>query len=263
MSSVLLGYRVVFCVNIVLGNISLKFVPVSFMQTVKSSVPFFTVLLERFVLGTAQDKMVYASVIPIVGGVSLASWTEQQFEMKGFLAALVASVVTAWLALLTAKLLQTKLDAVNLLYYMTPLSGLFLLPFAWIFEADAIRADWAVRANPSTLLLTLMISGAVAFSLNCLTFLLINSTSALTYTILGNVKVVFSISISVLIFRNPVGPINALGCFITVAGAAWYQDIKRKLAQAARDAKAALLPTPVTQPPTMDAPSDRNDSKNQ
>lgn len=232
--------------NIVLGNISLKFVPVSFMQTVKSSVPFFTVLLERFVLGTQQDKLVYMSVAPIVGGVGLASWSEQQFEVTGFMAALIASVVTAWLALLTAKLLSTKLDAINLLYYMTPLSALFLTPFAAYLEFGAIASDWMARKETSTLIITLIISGAVAFSLNVLTFLIINSTSALTYTVLGNVKVIFSISISVMIFGNPVGPLNALGCIVTLAGAAWYQNIKRQQAQAAKQAQQ--LPTHTNGP---------------
>ena len=40
----------VFTINIILGNVSLLFIPVSFMQTVKSSVPAFTVLLQVFVL---------------------------------------------------------------------------------------------------------------------------------------------------------------------------------------------------------------------
>ena len=216
------------------------------MQTVKSSVPFFTVLLERLVLGTQQPQLIYASVAPIVGGVSLASWSEQEFEWTGFLAALIASVVTAWLALLTAKLLQTKLDAINLLYYMTPLSAVFLLPFAGYLEFSQIAADWVVRSGQLSLLFTLLISGAVAFSLNVLTFLLINTTSALTYTVLGNVKVIFSISISVMVFGNKVGYLNALGCIITLAGAAWYQNIKRQQAQAAKE--AATLPTRTASP---------------
>lgn len=211
------------------------------MQTVKSSVPFFTVLLERFVLGTQQDPRVYMSVMPIVGGVGLASWSEQSFDMTGFLAALIGSVVTAWLALLTAKLLQTKLDAVNLLYYMTPLSALFLLPFAAFIEGQDIYTDWLERKGQLALVLTLIISGLVAFSLNALTFIIINTTSALTYTILGNVKVIFSIGISVAIFGNPVGPINAIGCFITLAGAAWYQKIKRAQAGAPK-AEPPVLP---------------------
>ena len=202
------------------------------MQTVKSSVPFFTVILERLILGSQQQTEIYFSVLPIVGGVSLASWSEQSFELTGFLAALIGSVVTAWLALLTAKLLQTKLDAVNLLYYMTPLSGIFLLPFAIALEGTAIYADWNARAHQLALVLTLIVSGLVAFSLNALTFILINSTSALTYTVLGNVKVIFSIVVSVIIFGNPVGWINAAGCAVTLAGAAWYQKIKRAQAQA-------------------------------
>lgn len=207
------------------------------MQTVKSSVPFFAVILERLVIGTQQETAIYLSVLPIVGGVSLASWSEQSFEMTGFLAAMIGSVVTAWLALLTAKLLQTKLDAVNLLYYMTPLSAIFLVPFALYFEGKGIYTDWLARELQLKLVLTLFISGAVAFSLNALTFILINSTSALTYTVLGNVKVIFSIVISVWIFGNPVGWINAVGCIITLAGAAWYQKIKRAQSQAAQATK--------------------------
>jgi len=200
------------------------------MQTVKSSVPFFTVMLETLWLRVDQkDHRVFQSLVPIVGGVVLASWTEAEFEMTGFLAALVASVVTALLSILTSKLLQTSLDSPNLMYYMAPLSASMLVPISAATESSVLLSDWIARPNTTTLLITLTISGLVAFALNTLTFLLINNTSALTYTVVGNVKVVFSIVFSVLILGNQVGFGNAIGCLITLAGAAWYSQVKYQI----------------------------------
>lgn len=209
------------------------------MQTVKSSVPFFTVMLETFWLRVDQkDNRIFQSLVPIVGGVVLATWTEAEFEMTGFSAALLASVVTALLSILTSKLLQTSLNSPNLLYYMSPLSAAILLPISAIAEGEAILADWQTRSS-SAIALTLIISGIVAFALNTLTFLLINNTSALTYTVVGNVKVVFSIIFSVIILGNQVGLGNAIGCLITIAGAAWYSQIKYQI-KAASQAQITL-----------------------
>lgn len=198
------------------------------MQTIKSSVPFFTVMLETIWLRVDQkDNRIFQSLVPIVGGVMLATWTEAEFEMTGFLAALLASVVTALLSILTSKLLKTSLNSPNLMYYMAPLSAGMLIPIVSVSEASPLATDLETR-NLS-LLLTLLISGIVAFALNTLTFLLINNTSALTYTVVGNVKVVFSIIFSVIILGNQVGIGNAIGCLITLAGAAWYSQIKYQI----------------------------------
>jgi hypothetical protein len=94
-----------------------------------------------------------------------------------------------------------------------------------------------------------------------MTFLVINNTSALTYTVIGNIKVIFSILFSVLIFRNEVrhaihattlsaysgpprpalpntytypfsfkiGIFNAIGCAITIGGAWWYSNIQHEI----------------------------------
>jgi solute carrier family 35 protein E3 len=223
---------VLFCTNIVLGNISLRWVPVSFMQTVKSSVPFFAVVLERnfFWDGSEIDRRIDLSLVPIVGGVAMATYGEVNFNWIGFLTALIASVITALIAILSFKLLKTKLDAVNLLYYMAPLSMAMLLPFSLATEYSSIRADWATNASDhSWLLFILVISGLGAFFLNISTFLLINNTSALTYTVSGNVKIVINIVLSVIIFQNEVSWINGLGCFLTIVGAIWYSSLRHEI----------------------------------
>jgi len=47
-------------------------------------------------------------------------------------------------------------------------------------------------------------------------------TSAVTLQVLGNVKVVLSIIVSVLIFQNQVSFLAWLGCTITLLGVNWY-----------------------------------------
>eukprot|EP00029_Vermamoeba_vermiformis_P009878 TRINITY_DN5075_c0_g1_i2.p1 TRINITY_DN5075_c0_g1~~TRINITY_DN5075_c0_g1_i2.p1 ORF type:complete len:341 (+),score=60.68 TRINITY_DN5075_c0_g1_i2:96-1118(+) len=224
---------VLFCTNIVLGNVSLRWVPVSFMQTVKSSVPFFTVVLERmfFWEGGDIDRRVDLSLVPIVGGVAMASYYEVNFNWTGFLAALVASVITALMAIMSSRLLRTKMDGVNLLYYMSPLSIVMLTPFVFTGEWEEITADWILRENGSFLLTILIISGAGAFMLNISQFLLIKNTSALTFTVAGNCKVVINIALSVMIFRNQVTFLNGFGCILTVLGASYYQQVRYEINQ--------------------------------
>ena len=68
---------------------------VSFAQTVKAAEPLFTCVLSFFVLGTGVFKwQVYASLLPIIVGVSLAS-LELSFTMKALYGALTSNVAFA------------------------------------------------------------------------------------------------------------------------------------------------------------------------
>lgn len=221
----ILPLAVLFCSNIVLGNVSLRWVPVSFMQTVKSSVPAFTVILQVLIFRKSFSRDTYLSVIPIVGGVVIASYTEANFNAMGFWSALVASIITALLAIVTSLLLTQKLDAINLLYYMAPLSATMLVPFAHHLEWHDMTTNWEHYGQMQPALI-LVISGCIAFLLNVTTFLVIRKTSALTYTVAGNFKVVFSIATSVAIFKNEIGIFNMVGCLVALLGVMWYNHIK-------------------------------------
>jgi len=218
----------IFCFNILLGNLSLRFIPVSFMQTIKSSVPGFTVLIQ-WVLGERFSKQTYYALIFVVGGVGLASLTEMNFELFGFLCALVASVTTALQSIISSKLLTSKdekLDSMNLVYYMSPLSFLFLSPIAFAKgEFEEIPRQWEFYGTQDSFII-LILSGLIAFGLNVSTFFVIANTSSLTATVAGNFKVILSIVISVIIFKNEITPVNALGCALALYGVYWYNMIR-------------------------------------
>ena len=78
-----------------LGLVALKFVAVSFTETVKSSAPIFTVFISRVLIGELTGCYTILSLIPIMGGLALCSAYELSFNIQGFIAALGTNL-TEW-----------------------------------------------------------------------------------------------------------------------------------------------------------------------
>lgn len=75
-----------------LGLVALKYVAVSFTETIKSSAPIFTVFISRLLLGEKNGIYVQASLLPIMSGLALCSAYELGFHIYGFLAALGTNI---------------------------------------------------------------------------------------------------------------------------------------------------------------------------
>ncbi|KAJ8320229.1 hypothetical protein KUTeg_001816 [Tegillarca granosa] len=84
--------------TVVLGLVALKFVAVSFTETVKSSAPLFTVFISQVLIGEYTGFYTFLSLIPIMGGLALCSAYELSFNIQGFIAAL-ATNLTEWYVL--------------------------------------------------------------------------------------------------------------------------------------------------------------------
>ncbi|KAJ6997866.1 hypothetical protein D5086_011065 [Populus alba] len=222
----------VFCINIVLGNVSLRFIPVSFMQTIKSFTPATTVVLQWLVWRKYFDWRIWASLVPIVGGILLTSVTELSFNMFGFCAALFGCLATSTKTILAESLLHGyKFDSINTVYYMAPLATMILgLPAILVEGSGVINWFYTHEAVWSSLIIILS-SGLLAFCLNFSIFYVIHSTTAVTFNVAGNLKVAFAVLISWMIFRNPISVMNAVGCAITLVGCTFYGYVRHLLSQ--------------------------------
>ena len=97
---------------------------------------------------------------------------------------------------------------------------------AWVlaFERDALQ-DESIR--DASLWLCVLLSSGVAFFLNVANFLVTLHTSPVTLQVLGNIKVVLLIGVSVAIFRNEVSPQSVVGCAACLVGVALYNRARR------------------------------------
>lgn len=69
----------VFCASVVSGNVSLRFIPVSFNQAIGATTPFFTAVFAYLMTRRREALLTYLALIPVVGGVIIASGVLSQF----------------------------------------------------------------------------------------------------------------------------------------------------------------------------------------
>jgi hypothetical protein len=67
----------VFCVSVVFGNISLRYLPVSFNQAVGATTPFFTAVFAYLMTFKKEAFLTYLALVPVVTGVIIASGVSQ------------------------------------------------------------------------------------------------------------------------------------------------------------------------------------------
>ncbi|KAK9837287.1 hypothetical protein WJX81_003509 [Elliptochloris bilobata] len=220
----------VFCLSVVLGNASLRFIPVSFNQAIGATTPFFTALLGLVMLRDRETWLVYGSLVPVVIGIVVASGGEPLFHLIGFLACVGATAARAFKSVLQSVLMShstEKLDSMSLLLYMAPIAATLLLPFTVVLEGNVVRHVTVLAADEPWFLAVLGLNSFLAFFVNLTNFLVTKHTSALTLQVLGNAKGVVAATISVLLFHNPVTAMSMAGYGITVCGVVCYSQAKK------------------------------------
>ncbi|GLI58814.1 hypothetical protein VaNZ11_000580 [Volvox africanus] len=235
------GYKIVvlsgvFCTTVVLGNVSLKFIPVSFNQAIGATTPFFTAILAYFMQGQTEAPLTYYSLIPIMGGVIIASGGEPLFSVIGFTCCLIATSLRALKSVLQSLLMtdpSEKLDPMSLLVYMSGVSVAILVPLTICLEPLSWQAALVMMERSSSFAYWLLGNSSLAYLVNLTNFLVTKYTSALTLQVLGNAKGVVAAAVSVAVFRNVVTGQGALGYAITVAGVFMYSESKRRAKLAA------------------------------
>ncbi|CAH8258476.1 unnamed protein product [Arabidopsis lyrata] len=216
------------CVHFICSSIGAYIV----IKTIKSFTPATTVVLQWLVWRKYFDWRIWASLVPIVGGILLTSVTELSFNMFGFCAALFGCLATSTKTILAESLLHGyKFDSINTVYYMAPFATMILGIPALLLEGSGILSWFEAHPAPWSALIIIFSSGVLAFCLNFSIFYVIHSTTAVTFNVAGNLKVAVAVLVSWLIFRNPISYMNAVGCGITLVGCTFYGYVRHMLSQ--------------------------------
>ena len=221
---------IVFVFSIVGGNISLRFIPVSFNQAIGATTPFFTALLSILITRKKESLQTYATLVPIVIGIVIASKAEPLFNPLGFFACLSATFARALKSVLQGLLLTSdkeRLDSINLLIHMSPVALIVLFIATNAMEPEAFGVFHQNISESPIFFCTFIVNCTLAFVVNLTNFMVTKCTSPLTLQVLGNVKGAFAAVVSIFVFGNPVSAIGMLGFSITIIGVVAYSEAKK------------------------------------
>lgn len=212
-------------------NMSLGKVAVSFTHTIKASEPFFSVILSSMFLGEYPTPWVIASLLPIVGGVGLASMTEASFNWAGFWSAMASNLTNQSRNVLSKKFMVKKeasLDNITLFSVITIMSLFLMAPVAFVMEGVKVTPAYMQSAglNIGQVYTRSLLAALCFHAYQQVSYMILARVSPVTHSVGNCVKRVVVIVTSVLFFRSPVTPINSLGTGVALAGVFLYSRVK-------------------------------------
>jgi solute carrier family 35 protein E1 len=210
------------------GVISMGAGAVSFAHIVKASEPVVTCMMNAAFLGQYLSPGVYATLIPIIGGVGIASMKELSFTWLAFGAAMVSNISSSARGVFSKKIMSGKkigenLDAQNLYAVLTAMSTVILIPimlavegtsFFGAFNKLVVTSDFTNKSLTALLAL----GGACYYAYNEVAFLALGKVSPVTHAVGNTIKRVVIIVASVIAFKTPMSTGSIVGSSIAIFG---------------------------------------------
>ncbi|XP_027354969.1 nucleotide-sugar uncharacterized transporter 3-like [Abrus precatorius] len=206
---------------------SVRGVNVPMYTTLRRTTVVFTMLVEYVLVGQRYKSSVIFSVGLIVFGAFVAGARDFSFDTYSYAIVFLSNITTAMYLATIARVGKTSgLNSFGLMWCNSIICGPVL--FIWTL----VRGDLKMTINFPNLLSTgfivvLLFSCILAFFLNYSIFLNTTLNSALTQTICGNLKDLFTIGFGWIIFGGlPFDFWNVIGQLLGFAGSGLYAYYK-------------------------------------
>lgn len=230
--------------------VSLGSVAVSFTHVVKAMEPFVNVVASAVILKSVFPIPVYLSLLPVVGGVILASVTEVSFTMMGFLSAMTSNFAFVGRNIYSKIGMSApggkNMSGPNLFAVMSIIATLILAPFPFLIEGTSFIAGFKAVTTGATakitaakLLQNIGLSGLFFHLYQEVAFLALDNVHPVTHSVANTVKRVIIIITSIIVFHNPVTRANAAGSSIAILGVLLYSLTKNYYAKKEKAIKEA------------------------
>lgn len=222
--------------DVAMSNASFLFISLTLYTVLKT-----LVLVSTFAWGIALglesfDCKTFFAVLMISGGVSVSVFSADKFSLIGVLLCIGASCLGglrwALLQLLMKEDSQSSSDVFVTLYRFSPYSAMSILPLALFMEGPKLEKT-KFGSNPIMLSEGLCLAtagGLISFILIIVEVKLVRVTSSLTMGVLGQVKEVTQIALSMVMFKDHLSTRGAVGIFVSLCAAQLYRYVNYLLA---------------------------------
>jgi len=208
---------------------------VSFGQIVKAAEPVFAAATNAVLLKDIDHPMVYAALIPIIGGVGLASLKELSFTWTALIAASLANQAAA-LKNVVSKGVMGKpwakaLGPSNTYAVINILALVATLPLVAFFDVKdfpAVLAQITKAGTTNDAIKYSLLSGLTFYLYNEASFLALSRLSPVTHSVANTLKRVVIIVASCIVFKTPMSLLGGIGSGVAVLGTLLYSLAKKK-----------------------------------
>jgi len=207
---------------------------VSFAHIIKAGEPLVTALVSAVLLQQFFPWQVYATLMPVVGGVGLACLKEVSFSWVAFSNAMLANFGGALRGVFSKKLMGKpvgeNMDSRNLNAVLLLMMSFLLIPAIVVVEGAKLRPGWtaaiAAGYGEKKLLMEILVSGILFYFYQEISFMALDNVHPITHALGNTFKRAVLIIASVVFFRTKITPLGALGSAIALAGVFLYSVAK-------------------------------------
>lgn len=215
-------------------NLNLAFNSVGFYQISKLLCIPVTLILQYLFFGQTASRSIQFSLIIILCGVGVATFSDVELNFLGSVFAAFAVLFTTLGQIFTnSKPKELGLDSMQLLYHATPIMTVgmvSMIPFGLVLPGfDPIIGPGSLSEFEWSLPVIgwILVTCVFAFGVNVTNYYVIGKTSPVTYQVVGHLKTCLILVLGFFIFKYPIIWRNVIGISIAVVGMIVYTELKR------------------------------------
>ena len=216
-----------FCGFVLCNNLSLQYNVVGMYQLMKVMTTPCIVCLQYFIYSISLPRNQLLALVPVCVGVAVATVSSIDINFWGLFWG-IAGIISTSVYQIWVKTEQSSLQASSqqLLYYQAPVSACMLLciiPFVEdVYGPEGlINFKWEPVVTGYVLL-----SACLAFLVNLSIYLVIGTTSPVSYNVLGHGKLCIILASGFLIFGDAFSLKIFAGVLMAFSGVVYYTHLK-------------------------------------
>lgn len=219
---------VALCAFMALPNLSLEYNTAGTSLLIRLLALPITAALQSMLFGRRHGKAVVISLLPVAVGVGLNAFGDLSFNVAGLIFGVAGAVAAAWYLTLAAEQQQRVRQSPGQLLegqlrFALPVLAMLALVLEppWLGPRGLLARRWPAR-DAALLVGSSLVGCLLTLSMQWL----LGRTSALTYQVLGHVKMCVTLVACAVVFEEHLKPLQQVGVFLTMFGAMLYTAFK-------------------------------------